>query len=278
MEKTNKEGIKDTPITNTELAKFAKKTEGAIRAMELRSPKKFEALLKLYLESKKESRLTLGGDVVMWSTKGGVGKTTLSSEIAAFFNVPVIDCDKNICLDGSDTGGYSSHYEKNEKVDVREFPWNDPLSISELPSPAIYDFGGYLSESRLELEAVQRAKLVIIPVGTDMLDITKAVESYNMIRPYNKNITFILNRYTETETPKQLGDYKRIKQAIEAALDDEISMLKLAQFRIVPIASAEHVPVYQKAQEDSLSKHKYARLLTELEHIFKKISEFTSEE
>lgn len=260
--------MKDVEITNVELAKFLNKSEGTVRRIKLQDPVQYEALVKLYLEEKNKA-LPLGGDIVMWSTKGGVGKTTLSCELSSFFQVPVIDCDKEICLDGENS--YSSHYEKNANADVLSFPWDDPIAISSLPSPAIYDFGGYLSEQRLEFEVAKKARLIIIPIDTDALGVAKAVESYNLIFPYNSNITFVLNRYSD---PK---DFENIKSSIEKAIGDEVSMLKFKQYQIIPIASRENIPVYKKAQENGLSRHKYQLLIKELNDIFAKISEFTRE-
>ncbi|MCP4481327.1 MAG: ParA family protein [bacterium] len=131
---------------------------------------------------------------IVWTIKGGDGKTSISAEIAMRLNLPIITNEPYTTLDLIFNEDKLLQLKKNEVI-----PFYKNQGI-------VFDFGGYI-DSRV-IEALKQSDYVLVPTIPEISDIQVLINSILEIQKYNKNIIVIVNK-TENDT-----DVEIVKKAI----------------------------------------------------------------
>ena len=134
--------------------------------------------------------------VSIWSLKGGVGKTTLSFELAKINNWGIVTNDVNTML--------------NTVIDPEKFLYLDKHSdIPDFPDDynIIFDLGGFYDQ-RIE-SILKQSDLLIIPSQTTPLDFQGIINTLNEVENSINNILVVFNRVTDIAT---FDEYKNMLQ------------------------------------------------------------------
>lgn len=114
--------------------------------------------------------------LTIWSSKGGVGKTSIAVEIADRLKSAIITNEANTRV--------PLFSFLKDKYYVLEH--NQTISELTLPTNVIFDFGGMV-DPRV-LEAVELSKYILIPVTPSMIDVQKCAEDIEGILTSFKSV------------------------------------------------------------------------------------------
>ena len=138
---------------------------------------------------------------VVYSIKGGVGKTTLSVQITQMLDYTYVTNDSL----------FSAHNLMPEETcflvsieEYEEIPFDDNV---------VYDFGGF-KDTRIN-DIIKQAKKILIPTLTSIVDVQATMATLKDVIEINKNIVIIVNRAKNNNKAIELKEY----------LDDEIKKL-----------------------------------------------------
>jgi cellulose biosynthesis protein BcsQ len=121
--------------------------------------------------------------ILVTSIKGGVGKTSIASCLAAYLDLLLVTNDL-IHSNGDDV--------KQIKPNTKRIP----LVYSRVQN-IVYDFGAMYSEMDKKIaHAAALCDFFVIPTLTDVLSLKAAIETYEMLKEANKPIIFIINNFT----------------------------------------------------------------------------------
>ena len=138
---------------------------------------------------------------VVYSIKGGVGKTTLSVQISQMFEHTYVTNDSHS----------SAHNlmpeEKGFLVSSEEY--------DEIPYDhnVVYDFGGF-KDTRIN-DIIKQANKIVIPTLTSIVDVQATMATLKDVVEINKNIILVVNRAKNNNKATELKEY----------LSDEIKKL-----------------------------------------------------
>lgn len=137
--------------------------------------------------------------ILVWTPKGGTGKSSIASALLQSLNdFQIITNDKmnpyNLILDDK------QYYLLPDDMEIPTF--------EEQEANLIYDFGGF-GDSRIT-DFIKKAKdlIILIPFTPDVVSFQSALAIYNEIKDLNNNILFIINRAKK-------GDYDIFKSQMD---------------------------------------------------------------
>lgn len=129
---------------------------------------------------------------IVWTIKGGDGKTSISAEIAMRLGLPIITNEPYTTLDIIFNEDSLLQLKKDEPV-----PQYNNQGI-------VFDFGGYIDER--VIDAITQSDYVLVPTIPEISDIQVLINSIMEIKKYNQNIVIIVNK---TESVKDLETVKK---------------------------------------------------------------------
>ncbi len=138
---------------------------------------------------------------VVYSIKGGVGKTTLSVQITQMLDYTYVTNDSHSSAHNlmPEEKGFLVSIEEYEEI-----PFDDNV---------VYDFGGF-KDTRIN-DIIKQAKKILIPTLTSIVDVQATMATLKDVIEINKNIVIIVNRAKNNNKAIELKEY----------LDDEIKKL-----------------------------------------------------
>ena len=138
---------------------------------------------------------------VVYSIKGGVGKTTLSVQISQMLDYTYVTNDSHSSAHNlmPEEKGFLVSIEEYEEI-----PFDDNV---------VYDFGGF-KDTRIN-DIIKQAKKILIPTLTSIVDVQATMATLKDVIEINKNIVIIVNRAKNNNKAIELKEY----------LDDEIKKL-----------------------------------------------------
>ena len=166
---------------------------------------------------------------VIYSIKGGVGKTTLSVQISQMLDYTYVTNDPHSSAHNllpEEKGFLVS------KDEYEEIPYDDNV---------VYDFGGFI-DPRIN-EIIEQSNKILIPTLTSIVDLQATLATLKDVMKINKNVVIIINRTKNNNKAIELKEY----------LEEEINK-EYANFKI-PIIFVRESSVL----EDSLFDCEYVK-------------------
>lgn len=172
---------------------------------------------------------------IVWTIKGGTGKTSISAEISLRLNLPIITNEPYTTLDLIFDDDRLLQLKQNEKV-----PYYQDQGI-------IFDFGGYI-DSRV-VDAIKQSDYVIVPTIPEISDIQVLINSILEIQKYNQNIIIIVNKI-EKKT-----DVDIVEKAINSL--GSYPIFEIKKSRALPNIYIEKKSIKEMMKENPLLKYAY---------------------
>lgn len=186
---------------------------------------------------------------VVYSIKGGVGKTTLSVQLAQMLEFTYVTND-------SHSSAHNLMPEEKgflvSKDEYKEIPYDENI---------VYDFGGFKDERILEI--LEKSKKVFIPTLTSIVDVQATLATLKDVIKINKNIVIVINRTKNNNKAKDLKEY----------LEEEINKLyKNTQIPIIFVRDSSVLEdslfdceyVENKAGNNMFKRHIYRNAIEDM--------------
>ena len=131
--------------------------------------------------------------IVVYSIKGGVGKTTLSVKISQMLDYTYVTNDSHSSAHNlmPEEKGFLVSREEYEEI-----PYDDRV---------VYDFGGF-KDTRIN-DIIKKSNKVIIPTLTSIVDVQATLATLKDVIEVNKNIIIVVNRTKNNNKSTELKEY-----------------------------------------------------------------------
>ena len=186
---------------------------------------------------------------VVYSIKGGVGKTTLSVQISQMFDYTYVTNDSHS----------SAHNlmpeEKGFLVSSEEY---DEIPFDE---NIVYDFGGF-KDTRIN-NIIKQANKIIIPTLTSIVDVQATMATLKDVAQINKNIIIAINRTKNNNKAIELKEYlaEEIKKSFQ---DLEISIIFVRESSVLEDSLFDCESVETKAGTNRFKRHIYRNAIEDM--------------
>ena len=130
---------------------------------------------------------------VVYSIKGGVGKTTLSVQISQMLEHTYVTNDSHSSAHNlmPEEKGFLVSIEEYEEI-----PYDDNV---------VYDFGGF-KDTRIN-DIIKQASKIVIPTLTSIVDVQATMATLKDVIEINKNIILVVNRAKNNNKATELKEY-----------------------------------------------------------------------
>ncbi|MDK2063345.1 ParA family protein [Aliarcobacter butzleri] len=193
--------------------------------------------------------------ITFFTIKGGVGKTTLSVQVAQMLGYDYITND-----------GHSA------VVDLLDEDRALLVSESEKEIPffknVVYDFGGF-KDLRIK-NIIENSDVVVIPTLMSRNDIKATIATLEEVSLINKNIVIVLNRSKSIEKAEELKEF----------LKDEIKLLKIKanisyviirEANVLELSSFDCESIVKKAKANKFSMYIYRNVIEDMSNLIQTI-------
>jgi len=186
---------------------------------------------------------------VVYSIKGGVGKTTLSVQISQMLEYTYVTNDSHS----------SAHNlmpeEKGFLVSSEEY--------EEIPfdNNVVYDFGGF-KDTRIK-DIIKQSKKIIIPTLTSIVDLQATLATLKDIAEVNKNIIIVINRAKSNNKALELKEY--LEEEIKKSYNDlNIIIIFVRESSVLEDSLFDCEYVENKAGDNRFKRHIYRNAIEDM--------------
>lgn len=186
---------------------------------------------------------------VVYSIKGGVGKTTLSVQMSQMLEFTYVTND-------SHSSAHNLMPEEKgflvSKEEYEEIPYDENV---------VYDFGGF-KDDRIK-EVIKQAKKIIIPTLTSIVDLQATLATLKDVKEINDNIVIVINRAKNNNKAKELKDYltDEIKKLYE---NINIPIIFVRESSVLEDSLFDCEYIESKAGENRFKRHIYRNAIEDM--------------
>ncbi|MDH5795941.1 MAG: ParA family protein [Anaplasmataceae bacterium] len=182
--------------------------------------------------------------ITIWSTKGGVGKTSICAELHFRLGFPVVTNEEDSMLSTVIDNDCLKILKPKEKIQN----YNNNI---------LFDFGGYI-DNRI-INALEQSNYIIIPTIPSILDIQGCLNTVKIVEKYNSNIVIIINKTDKKD------DYNNVIKIF-----DDLKINKI--FEIKKSSAFQNIFIKQKSIKEiiklnPLFRYSYNKLDKQLQVI-----------
>jgi cellulose biosynthesis protein BcsQ len=186
---------------------------------------------------------------VVYSIKGGVGKTTLSVQISQMFDYTYVTNDSHSSAHNlmPDEKGFLVSSEEYDEI-----PFDENI---------VYDFGGF-KDTRIN-NIIKQANKIIIPTLTSIVDVQATMATLKDVAQINKNIIIAINRTKSNNKAIELKEYllEEIKKSFQ---DLEISIIFVRESSVLEDSLFDCEYVETKAGTNRFKRHIYRNAIEDM--------------
>ena len=191
---------------------------------------------------------------VVYSIKGGVGKTTLSVQVSQMLNYTYVTNDSHS----------SAHNlmpeEKGFLVSTEDY---DEIPFDE---NVVYDFGGF-KDSRIN-DIIKQASKIIIPTLTSIVDVQATIATLKDVSEINKNIIIVINRTKNNNKAIELKEY--LEEEIKKSYKDiNFTILFVRDSSVLEDSLFDCEAIENKAGTNRFKRHIYRNAIEDMNNIKK---------
>lgn len=186
---------------------------------------------------------------VVYSIKGGVGKTTLSVQISQMLNYTYVTNDSHS----------SAHNlmpeEKGFLVSIEEY--------DEIPfdKNIVYDFGGF-KDNRIN-DIIKQSDKIVIPTLTSIVDVQATLATLKDVAEVNKNIIIVINKAKNNNKAVELKEY--LLEEIEKLYKDlNVTILFVRDSSVLEDSLFDCEYVETKAGTNRFKRHIYRNAIEDM--------------
>jgi len=195
---------------------------------------------------------------VVYSIKGGVGKTTLSVQVSQMLNYTYVTNDSHS----------SAHNlmpeEKGFLVSTEDY---DEIPFDE---NVVYDFGGF-KDSRIN-DIIKQASKIIIPTLTSIVDVQATIATLKDVSEINKNIIIVINRTKNNNKAIELKEY--LEEEIKKSYKNiNFNILFVRDSSVLEDSLFDCEAIENKAGTNRFKRHIYRNAIEDMNNIKKALKD-----
>ena len=186
---------------------------------------------------------------VVYSIKGGVGKTTLSVQISQMFDFTYVTND-------SHSSAHNLMPEEKGFLVTKEEYETIPFDTN-----IVYDFGGF-KDNRIH-DVVKQANKILIPTLTSIVDLQATLATLKDIIEINSNIVIVINRTKNNNKAIELKEY--LENEIEKLYPNiNIPIIFTRESSVLEDSLFECESIEDKAGTNRFKRHIYRNAIEDM--------------
>ena len=190
---------------------------------------------------------------LIWSPKGGCGKTSISVVLKEVLQAQIITNDRN--------NPYNLLYKEND--DYYLLPENiDIPTFNNQNVNVIYDMGGYADKRIKDFIVNIKDLIILIPFNPDIVSFQSAIAIYNEIKELSENIIFIINRAKK-------GDYDIFREQMEK-MNIKKALLEVKESKLFQNIFNKREKI-EDVKNNKLLKHTYSPAFKQIDNLVKEL-------
>ena len=195
---------------------------------------------------------------VVYSIKGGVGKTTLSVQVSQMLDYTYVTNDSHSSAHNlmPEEKGFLVSTE-----DYNEIPFDENV---------VYDFGGF-KDSRIN-DIIKQANKIIIPTLTSIVDVQATIATLKDVSEINKNIIIVINRTKNNNKAIELKEY--LEEEINKSYKNiNFNILFVRDSSVLEDSLFDCEAIENKAGTNRFKRHIYRNAIEDMNNIKKALKE-----
>ncbi|MFA9373387.1 MAG: hypothetical protein ACERKK_04445 [Poseidonibacter sp.] len=196
--------------------------------------------------------------IVVYSIKGGVGKTTLSVQIAQMLDYTYVTNDSHSSAHNlmPEEKGFLVSTEEYEEI-----PFDDNI---------VYDFGGF-KDPRINI-IIKQSEKIIIPTLTSIVDVQATIATLKDIYEINKNIIIVINRTKNNNKAIELKEYL-LEEINKSYKDIKATILFVRESSVLEDSLFDCEYIETKAGTNRFKRHIYRNAIEDMKQVKKTLKD-----
>ena len=184
--------------------------------------------------------------IAVYNFKGGVGKTSISLNIALKLDLPVVTNDQ-----------YSPLERLLKKENFIKLEKEQLLPEFKKEHSLLFDFGGYADKRISKISSM--SDHILIPTTNEFLNIQSTINTVKELEKFNKNILVIANRAKK-------GDLEKIKTTLNN-LGINYPIFEIKESKAMQNMLIEQKPIAEMIEEGGLKAYNFQKINKQFDSI-----------